>query len=319
MIVVVAPRTLCTATCAVLCRLLCLPCSACVLRCVCHTHNTQTTKTTPTNQPQGKCSNQACPYAHIKVASDAPPCKDFLSGYCPRCVWDRVAVRCVCGCVVCLLLVWCHQVGVSRFVWWLCGVCCVFRGCVTTKDMHREAYLTTPTPLPHALPTSRVLLYHACTHSSHTTALQSLDVLAVHCCCHCRGAACTHKHLTQRMVAKQQQQQEQDAGAEVGTAAAAATAGGGGAAAQQAAGKSSQQQQQQQVGGEQRQDVAAAEATAAASAAGEVAGAAAAGGGLGGSGIRVLEEERAVHSWEGLVALLPDVDDLSEEEEEEEE
>jgi len=33
---------------------------------------------------QGKCNNSSCPYLHIKVAADAPPCKDFLAGYCPR-------------------------------------------------------------------------------------------------------------------------------------------------------------------------------------------------------------------------------------------
>jgi hypothetical protein len=31
---------------------------------------------------QGVCSNMACPYLHVKVAADAPPCKAFLQGYC---------------------------------------------------------------------------------------------------------------------------------------------------------------------------------------------------------------------------------------------
>lgn len=38
----------------------------------------------PMHVLQGKCSNRDCPYLHTKVAADAPPCKAFLAGYCPR-------------------------------------------------------------------------------------------------------------------------------------------------------------------------------------------------------------------------------------------
>jgi hypothetical protein len=33
---------------------------------------------------RGNCTNENCPYAHVKVNRNAEVCPDFLKGYCPR-------------------------------------------------------------------------------------------------------------------------------------------------------------------------------------------------------------------------------------------
>ena len=33
---------------------------------------------------QGSCSNTDCPYLHVRLDPQAPACKDFLQGHCPR-------------------------------------------------------------------------------------------------------------------------------------------------------------------------------------------------------------------------------------------
>eukprot|EP01121_Diplochlamys_sp_Union-15-3_P008394 TRINITY_DN2225_c0_g1_i1.p1 TRINITY_DN2225_c0_g1~~TRINITY_DN2225_c0_g1_i1.p1 ORF type:complete len:100 (-),score=4.80 TRINITY_DN2225_c0_g1_i1:51-350(-) len=32
----------------------------------------------------GVCSNEQCPYSHVKVNAKADVCSDFVKGYCPR-------------------------------------------------------------------------------------------------------------------------------------------------------------------------------------------------------------------------------------------